>query len=474
MLLVLSSFAAAFAADPLIEADAAGLRPVETSPEIPSATVLITDATVMTASGSVFAPGWIWWRDGRIGGVGDGPPPQVESAQILAMPGRFVTPGIIDTHSHLGVYASPEGRAHQDGNEMTDPVTAGVWAEHSVDPQDPGFVRALAGGVTTLQVLPGSGNLIGGRGVILHNRPARGARAMRLPGAPATLKMACGENPKRVYGDKGRAPSTRMGNVRGQREAFLDAIAYRDAWRAHARALAAWESRQDAHAAWEVTGSRRGEPEAAGDPPTPPSRDLDLETLVGVLDGRVLPQVHCYTAPDMLAMLQVADEFGFSVRSFHHAIEAYKIRDVLAAEGVAVSTWADWWGFKLEAYDAIPENAALVHEAGGRAIVHSDSPIGIQRLNQEAGKALAAGRAAGVPLSDDDALRWITANPAWALGVDDQIGTLDVGKRADVVAWSRSPFSVYAVAERVWVDGAAAWSVADPPPGSDFELGVKP
>jgi imidazolonepropionase-like amidohydrolase len=165
---------------------------------------------------------------------------------------------------------------------------------------------------------------------------------------------------------------------------------------------------------------------------------------------------------------------GFHIRAFHHALEAYKIADVLARRDVAVATWSDWWGFKLEAYDGIPENLALVHAAGGRAIVHSDSPIGTQRLNQAAAQGLAAGRALGLTLSEADALRWITINPAWALGVDKQTGSLEVGKMADIVIWSANPFSVYAHPDRVFVDGHAVYDRAVGMRPSDFELGTLP
>jgi imidazolonepropionase-like amidohydrolase len=188
----------------------------------------------------------------------------------------------------------------------------------------------------------------------------------------------------------------------------------------------------------------------------------------------VYVHVHCYRADDMLSMLALADEVGFRVRSFHHALEAYKIRGELAARGVSVSTWADWWGFKLEAYDGIPENGGLVHEAGGRTIIHSDSAEVIQRLNQEAGKALASALRAGVRATPADAIRWITGNPAWALGIEHRTGTLEVGKDADVVLWGRDPLSVYASAERVWIDGALIYDRARDRAGSrwsDFELG---
>ncbi|MCB9759819.1 MAG: amidohydrolase [Alphaproteobacteria bacterium] len=439
----------------LEQLEEAGRAPLETAEVLPAPETLITGGTVMTAAGQILTPGWVHLLDGHIAEVGEGEPPAVPGALIVDATGRFVTPGLIDTHSHLGVYPSPGARAHGDGNEATSPTTGGVWAEHSVWPQDPGLERAVAGGVTTMQVLPGSANLIGGRGVVLHLVPTRGSRAMRFPGAPETLKMACGENPKRVYGEhRNSAPSTRMGNLRGQREAFIQAQRYLDDWDRYAEKVARYN-------------------EKGGDePPRPPERDLELETLAGVLEGRVLPQVHCYRADDMISFLQLADEFGFTIRSFHHALEAYKIRDILAEADVASSTWADWWGFKLEAYDGVPANAAMLESAGARAIIHSDSAIGIQRLNQEAAKARRSGDEVGLPVSEDAALRWITLNPAWALGIDDQVGSLEAGKRADIVVWSGNPFSVYSQADLVFIDGALRFDRAQRvEPWSDFEVG---
>ena len=206
-------------------------------------------------------------------------------------------------------------------------------------------------------------------------------------------------------------------------------------------------------------------------PREPTSDDLDEQTLQGVLLGQILPHVHCYRADDMLSMLQVADEFGFAIRSFHHATEAYKIRDILAERDIGASVWADWWGFKLEAYDAVPAGAAMVSAAGAKAIIHSDSGIGIQRLNQESAKALRAGRELGLDVDEDDAITWITLNPAWALGIDDQTGSLTRGKRADVVVWDRSPLSVYAKARLVFVDGALRYDVDQPQIWSDFQVG---
>lgn len=289
---------------------------------------------------------------------------------------------------------------------------------------------------------------------------------MRFPGAPETVKMACGENPKRVYGEKGGAPSTRMGNLRGQREAFLAARRYLDGWTEWERKRAAWEAQHG------KKGKKGAPPEPFAEPP--PERKLDLETLALILRGEALPQVHCYRADDMLSFLQVADEFGFQVRSFHHALEAYKIADILAARSVSVSTWADWWGFKLEAWDGIPQNLAAVSTTGGRAIVHSDSPVGIRRLNQEAAKGLAAARRERIEVSEDEALRWITANPAWALGIDGEVGSLRAGHRADLVVWTAHPFSVYAKARLVFVDGVLRHDESGPSTTwSDYEIGTE-
>ena len=410
-----------------------------------SGIVLIRGATVMTAAGEELTRGDVLIQDGKIAAVGarlEAP----SDAEIVNADRRFVTPGIIDTHSHLGVYPSPSTRANSDGNEATNPTTAQVWALHSVWPQDPGFSRALAGGVTTAQLLPGSANLMGGRGITVKLVPARTVQDMMFPDAPMGLKMACGENPKRVYQERG--PSTRMGNVAGYRAAFIRAERYRDKWD-------------------EWLETREGEP---------PERDLELETLAEVLRGNVLVHNHCYRADEMVQMINLGVEFGFKVRSFHHAVEAYKIRDYLARDTIAASMWVNWWGFKMEAFDAVSENIALVSQAGAPAILHTDDAIGIQIMNQNAARAMYAGQAAGIPVSRDEALRWITANPAWALGIGDRVGTLEVGKNADLVIWSGDPFSVYTLADQVFIDGALVYDrgLVDMRPVSDFEVGILP
>jgi imidazolonepropionase-like amidohydrolase len=368
-------------------------------------------------------------------------------AVVIDGRGRWLTPGVVDNHSHLGVYPAPGGQALSDGNEATNPVTAHVWAEHSVWPQDPQFPRNLAGGVTTLQVLPGSANLIGGRSAVLKVVPARTVQEMKFPGARYGLKMACGENPKRVYANRG--PSTRMGNVAGYRAAWIGAEAYRRRWDA-----------------W-LNGGRKGDP---------PARDLGQETLAEVLRGNIYVHNHCYRGDEMAQMMDIANEFGYSIRSFHHGVEAYKVADLLARDTISASVWADWGAFKMEAIDGVKGNLALIHNAGARAIVHSDDPSGSQRLNQEAAKAIAAGRALGIEIPQEEAVKWFTLNPAWSLGLDDRIGSLEPGKNADVVLWSHNPFSVYARADHVWVDGAMLYDRFDPAEQwrTDFELGFVP
>jgi imidazolonepropionase-like amidohydrolase len=418
---------------------------------LPSNLLLITNATILTGTGERLDRASLLMANGRIEQVSDRRIRPPSDAEVLDAEGRWLTPGLIDVHSHLGVYPSPGLIAHQDGNEMTAPSTANVWAEHSIWPQDPGFSRALAGGITTLQILPGSANLIGGRSVTVKNVPAVSYQAMKFPGAPHGLKMACGENPKRVYWERLLAPATRMGNVAGYRGQWIEAQKY----------IFDWEEYEKRRAAGE-TGLTR------------PVRDLRLETLAAVLRGEILVHMHCYRADEMMTVLDMADEFGYRVSAFHHGIETYKIADVLAARGVCGAVWADWWGFKAEAYDGIQEDIALVDRPEGScAIVHSDSDEGIQRLNQEAAKAMTRGRTAGLDITPARAIRWLTANPARALGILDETGTLEPGKMADAVIWNGNPFSVYAKADQVFIDGALVYDRANlaRQPMSDFELG---
>jgi imidazolonepropionase-like amidohydrolase len=413
----------------------------------PSRPTIIRNVTILTAAGPTIRNGSVLLRDGKIAEVGANVSAPSD-AVVIDGTGKYVTPGIIDTHSHIGAGGVPSDNGTQtnDVNEATNPVTANVWVEHSVWPQDPQFPRSLAGGVTTLQVLPGSANLIGGRSVVLKVVPSRTVQGMKFPGAKYGLKMACGENPKRVY--RTRGPSTRMGNVAGYRAAWIQAEAYKRRWDK-----------------WNATHQ--------GDPPT---RDLGLETLAEVLRGNILVHNHCYRADEMAQMIDIAREFGYEIRSFHHGIEAYKIADLLARDSIAASVWADWGAFKLEAADAVRGNMAMLDHAGVRTIMHSDDASGEQRLNQEAAKAMAEGNRIGLPVTEDEAVKWMTINPAWALGLQDRIGSIEVGKNADVVLWSGDPFSVYSRAEKVWIDGAMMFDRLDPAHQwrTDFELGYVP
>ncbi|MEQ8410271.1 MAG: amidohydrolase [Erythrobacter sp.] len=401
-------------------------------PGVPTALV---GAVVYDGAGGKIENGTVLFRDGKVIAVGDASL-SAEGYRVIDGAGKYVTPGIIDIHSHLGDYPSPSVDAHSDGNEATSPTTPDVWAEHSVWPQDPGFSRALAnGGVTALQILPGSANLMGGRSVTLKNVPARTVQGMKFPGAPYGFKMACGENPKRVYGGRGRKPSTRMGNFAVNRQTWLAAIDYANS--------------------------------------DNPERDLAKETLKGVLDGDILVHNHCYRADEMAFVMDMAKEMGYRVTAFHHAVEAYKIGDLLRENGVCSAIWADWWGFKMEAYDGILENAALLQQAGACVVIHSDSQDDIQRLNQEAAKAQAAGRRMGIAISDAEVIGWITLNAAQAMGIAEMTGSLEAGKMADVVLWNGDPLSVYSRPEKVWIDGALMFDALDPKrrPVSDFELG---
>ena len=431
-----------------VSATAAVMKPAEKAPApfpstykaYPGVATAIRNVTIYDGEGGKIDNGVVFMSGGKISSVGGADTNIPAGVNVVDGTGKFVTPGIIDIHSHLGDYPTPSVEAHSDGNEATSPTTPEVWAEHSVWPQDPGFSRALAnGGVTALQVLPGSANLMGGRSVVLKNVYARTVQGMKFPGAPYGMKMACGENPKRVYGSKGRMPSTRMGNIAVNRQTWIKAQEYK--------------KKRDSGKEY--------------------TRDIGMETLAGVLDGDISIQNHCYRADEMAIVLDMAKEFGYKVSTFHHAVESYKIADLLRDNDVCSAVWADWWGFKMEAYDAIPENAAILHNTGACVVIHSDDENQIQRLNQEAAKAQADGRRMGFNISDADVIKWLTYNPAKALGIADKTGSLKAGKMADLVLWNGNPLSVYARPDKVWIDGALMFDASNPKirPVSDFELG---
>jgi imidazolonepropionase-like amidohydrolase len=428
-------------------------EPFESTYEpLPPTNTIFRNANIYDGEGNELIDTDLIIKDGKVVAIGIDLPSSSDLKEIDATD-KWITPGIIDIHSHMGVYPAPSVKTSSDGNEATSPVTAEVWAEHSIWVQDPQYALALKGGVTTFHVLPGSANLIGGRGVTAKNLQRNTINSMKFPNAPHSLKMACGENPKRVYGNRGQMPSTRMGNAAGYRKSWIKAESYL--------------SKLDEYEA---------KSEEAKELSYKPTRDLELETLAGVLRDEILVHNHCYRADEMATMIEIAKEFNYKITAFHHAVEAYKIADLLAENNICAALWADWWGFKHEAYDMVQANIAIVDQARngtGCAIVHSDDEIGIQHLNVEAAKALSAGIKAGYDISKARAMNWITSNPAKAAGIYDQTGSLKVGKNADVVLWSKNPFSIYALAEKVYIDGAIAFDRSSGlEPSSDFDVGI--
>lgn len=389
-----------------------------------AASFAIVHATLLPVSGPPIPDGTLVVTDGKIAAVGAKVAVPAGAATIDGT-GMFLMPGIIDIHSHMGVYPWPDANAHGDGNEMVEAFTPRVWAGDGFDAEDPAIPRARAGGVTTIQVLPGSANLIGGQSAVVKLRPATTIGPMLFEGAPRGIKMAVGENPKRVYGavtDDDQI-QTRMGLAAALREEFQAALDYRVA-----------RGRKD-----------------------PPPKDLDREVLLDVIDDEIRVHLHCYRSHDIDMFFRLADEFGFRVTAVHHALEAYKVRDLLVAHGTGLATFADWWGFKMEAWDAIPQNAPLVSAertpegAGVPVAIHSDSASHVQRLNLEAAKMLRYG------MTELDALEAITLDPARMLGIDARVGSLEVGKDADLALFDRHPFSVYGRVERTWIDGTVVY-----------------
>lgn len=378
--------------------------------------VVIRNAYVMTVTHGNLKSGSVYIKGGRIAAVGeaiDAP----ASARVVDAGGKYLTPGIIDSHSHIAL--------GDDVNEATSPVTPQMMMIDAFDYQDKAIYRALAGGVTTSLLLHGSANMIGGQAVVIKHKYGASRDAMLFPGAPRSIKFASGENPKRVYGTRNEVPSTRMGNFAVQRDAFVQAGDYMRAWDDY-----------DAKV-------KRGDKDAS-----PPKRDLKLEALADVLRGRFLVQIHCYRADEFLTEIAIAKEFGYKIRAFHHALEAYKVAEKLAAENIGIATFADWWGYKQEAWDAIPWNAVMAMRKGVRVAIKSDSADFARRLNQEAAKTMRYGGA-----TEEEALRMITLNAAWIIGVDDRVGSIEVGKDADLVLWDGYPLSSAAVPNKVLIDG---------------------
>jgi imidazolonepropionase-like amidohydrolase len=424
--------------------------PVSPPPFPAGKPVAITGATILSVSAAGrIENGTVLIRDGRITAVGrDVAVP--DEAQVIDAKGRFVTPGLVDTHSHTAV----EGNV----NECTDVITAETRVRDVIDARDVSIYRQLAGGVTAINVLHGSCNAIGGQNAVLKLRWGKGPDELVFKEAPRGIKFALGENVKRsnfrAPGEP-RYPGTRMGVEVVLREAFLRARAYKQEWADH-------------------EAKRKALPAQAGTP-VPPRRDLRLEALADILDGKILVHSHGYRADEMLMLMALADEFGFKVRTFQHGLEAYKIASEIARHGAGVGTFIDWWAFKIEALGASPYNPAILASKGVRVSLNSDSDELARRLYWDAAKVVKYG---GV--SEDEALRMVTWNGAWQLGVDRYVGSIEPGKQADVAIWSAHPLSASARCEMTLVDGqvyfdrakdldsrraVAAWAPLDAAPG---------
>jgi len=382
--------------------------------------VVIRNATVMTVTHGNIANGSIYIKDGKIAAVGENVnAPATATVVVIDAGGKYLTPGIVDSHSHIAL--------DDDVNEATSPITPHMMMKDAFDYQSKEIYRALAGGVTTSLLLHGSANMIGGQAVVIKHKYGASRDEMLFPNAPRSIKFASGENPMRVYGSRDQLPSTRMGNFAVQREALVQAQDYMREWDNYNEKIKRNKDDKDA---------------------TPPKHDLKLEALADVLRGRIMVQIHIYRADEMLTEIAMANEFGYKIRAFHHALEAYKVAGQLAANNIAIATFSDWWGYKQEAWDAIPWNAVMAMRKGVRVAIKSDSEDFARRLNQEAAKAMRYGGA-----TEEEALRMITLNAAWIVGVDDRVGSIDVGKDADLVIWDGYPLSSYGVPEKVLIDG---------------------
>lgn len=376
--------------------------------------LVIRGATVFPITAPPIERGMVVVTGGTITAVGrDLPVPA--GATVVDATGGFLLPGLVDPHSHLGLGG--------ESSESTDPLAPQVRVADAFDVDDPMIARTVAAGITTTQVFPGSSNVIGGEGVVVKLKPGRPLAAMLFPNAPRLMKMAVGENPKGVYGRQGRMPSTRMGEFAILRDAFVRASAYRERWDA-----------------W------RKQPEASRGPA--PARDAKLDPLADILRGTMRVHIHAYRRDEFLNLMALADEFGFRIASFQHAMESYKVPEELARHGIAVSLYPDAFGRKIEHWDQIPQNAALMQASGVLVSLHSDFPSIAQRLHIEAAKLLRYGG-----FTEATALQTITINAARVIGVEREVGSLEPGKHADLALFDKHPFDSFSLVRKTWIDG---------------------
>jgi imidazolonepropionase-like amidohydrolase len=390
--------------------------------------VVIKGATILTMTHGTIEDGTVVIENGKITAVGkDVASPA--GAEVIDAHGEYVLPGLVDPHSHLGVYSMPAVRANSDGNEMTGDIEAQVRSEDAINTDDPEIPRAVSGGVTTVQVLPGSGNNIGGWATIIKLNGGLTLDDIKVTGAPPSMKWAWGENPKRVYGGKGQAPSTLMGEAAIVRQKLYDAQNYTAKWKA-------WED-----------GGKKG---------APPARNLQLEALADVLAGKVRLNIHSYQVNHFETLFRIADEFHFHIAALHHALDAYMIALEIARRHIGVVTFADSWGFKVEAIDAIPQNAYLLWKCGVLVSLHTDNPVIEERYYMEQAAIV---NHYGTP--DEAALQMVTINPARILGIDNRLGSIDVGKDADLAVWTGNPLELTSKADKVFIDGKLTYTLKD-------------
>jgi len=388
------------------------------SPDPPE--TLIRNATLLTIAHGALQKTDVLIRRGKIAAIGKNLKASAD-AKVIDASGKYVLPGIIDCHSHSMLDAINEG---------TLSVSSMARTRDVLNPTDVDLYRELAGGVTTLNLLHGSANSIGGQTTTVKIKFGRPIEEFIFPGAPPGIKFALGENPKRSSftpqpGQQRRYPATRMGVEETIRDAFVRARDYKKSWDEYNAAI------------------KRGEKNLV-----PPRRDLQLEPLVEVLEGKRYVHSHCYRADEILMLINIANEFGFKVRTFQHVLEGYKVAKEIAEHGAGASTFADFWGYKIEAYDAIAYNTAIMVRHGVNTSVNSDSNERARRLNIEAAKAMRYG-----DLTEEEALKLITINPAWQLGIQDRVGSIEVGKDADLAIWNAHPLSVYARVDTTLIDG---------------------
>jgi imidazolonepropionase-like amidohydrolase len=389
-------------------------------------TILIRNATVMTVTKGTLQNGSVLIQNGKISAIGKNISAPAD-ATVVDASGKYLTPGIIDCHSHTAV----EGGV----NEGTVSDSSMVNIKDVIDPSDVNIYRALAGGLTVSNVLHGSANAIGGQTIVIKLRWGKTAQQMLFEGATPGIKFALGENPKRQgYPAQGflnqgpaverRYPGTRMGVEEVIRQSFTEAKIYQAQWKSY------------------------NEKVARGEHPIPPRKDLRLDPLVEVLEGKRYVHAHCYRSDEILMLIRVADEMGFKIRTFQHVLEGYKVAKEIAAHGAGASTFSDWWSYKIEAYDASPYNAAIMTKKGVVVSLNSDSDELQRHLNLEAAKTLRYGG-----LSENEALAMVTINPAKQLGIDDKVGSIEVGKSADLVLFDQHPLSGFSKPQKVWIDG---------------------